>query len=561
MNINNEDIGVSSFQKRNSLIEYFDCAVNTYDEKNSLIDLRRNINCKYSEIKEDVYCSAYGLNTILNKRERVHCAIISENSALYVISYFSIVNSNNIAILIDKDLNEETMYKQLDFADVEILFISELLSNRIDNILKNCSKINKIVILGEDKNKKGNYSFFDLICIGRDNQLKANEYHKNLRVNINSLCEIIFTSGTTGANKGVMLSQKNICCSIYGSMERIRDTGCTLAVLPFHHSFAFSCQVLSRFVCGTTIYINEDFMHLAKNLKKYPISTMVAVPMILDSLASRIIQEVKKVNAIKYMETGFFLEKALRIIGIDAREFFFKPILKRFNPNFRTIIVGGAPIKVETYNLFTSIGFNVIVGYGISECSPLVSVNYQRKKQYFNCGQAINNMSIKIANKDNDNCGEILVKGDGVMLGYYKDKASSNCVIDCDGWFHTGDIGFIDNRKMLHILGRSKNLIILSNGKNIHPEEMEDLLSSNISYIKEVMVYTTKKQNALFAKVFLYESFTEGKTKKEIQTIMNNKLIEFNKKMPSYKRINDIIISENELIKNSSKKIIRSANM
>lgn len=549
--------------KQNSLIEYFDYAVNKFGNKNALVDIRDKTYYTFSDIKDLVYYSAYGLNSILDNKDRIHCGIISENSAWYIISYFAIINSNNIAVLIDKDLNDETLYKQLDYADVELLFVSKKVKKRIDSIIKKCSKIKKVIILNESEPLIDNFycTYDDLISTGKSNEVEANNYHEKLIYDSESACEILFTSGTTGANKAVMLSQKGICCSIYGTFLHIPDTRNTLAILPFHHSFPFSCHILSRFVSGTTIYINDDFLHLLKNIKEYPIYTSAVVPMVLDSLVAKIKGEVKKVNAEKYLEWGIIISNCLLKIGIDVREKFFKTIFANYNPLFRVLCVGGAPIKEETYKFLTSIGFNIVIGYGITECSPLVSSNFQNKRKKLSVGYVVPDMQIKIVREDNNDYGEILAKGDGVMLGYYKDQESTDKVIDKDGWFHTGDIGYLDFSKALHICGRLKDTIVLSNGKNIHPEEIEDLLITNIKHIKEVMVYTNNKQDGLFAKAFLHESFTRGKTKNEIKEIINTELIKFNKKMPSYKRVIDIVISDTMLIKNSTKKILREENI
>lgn len=299
-----------------------------------------------------------------------------------------------------------------------------------------------------------------------------------------------------------------------------------------------------------------------KNIKNTPAEITVVVPMVLDTLAQQIVIGCKKANVENYVKAGTILSSFLRkVFFIDIREKMFKSILCSCSSSLRTFVVGGAPIRTSSYELLENIGYKIINGYGETECGPLISCNTLQKQSKKTVGKAIPDMEIKIDGKDDSGNGEILVKGKGVMSGYYKDEEATNKAIDNDGWLHTGDLGCLDRKSNLYITGRLKNLIILSNGKNIYPEEIESLLTKKIEYISEVIVSTDKKQTGLYADAYLFDRFSAGKTEEELYNIINSDIRKFNKNMPSYKYIKDVRIHREPFKKNVNQKIVRSKNI
>lgn len=540
--------------KYSTLRHYFDYSINKFKNKVAFIELKDNTQYTFKDFGADCIYASYYLSKYTNDKE-TKCAIIAENSVAFVISYFSIILSNNVAVLIAGDLDEETLIKQINQADCEIVFISKQYLPKIASI-KN--KLNKIIVV-DDEEQKQHTTLNELVLDGKQNNSEALEQYRHTKASPKQLCQILFTSGTVGYNKAVMLSNENVCCSVYSALENFGRYNHTISILPFYHAYENACHVLPAIFCGCTNHINDSLTHVMKNVKNTPAEMTVIVPMVLDTLASRIKGEAKRLHATKYLNMGLKTSRLLRKIGIDPREKWFEPVLSKVSDSLRTFVVGGAAVSTDTYDLLTGLGFIIINGYGETECAPLIACNTPEKQHRLSVGKAITDMEIKIGEKDENGNGEILVKGKGVMIGYYNDEKSTKAAFDEDGWLHTGDLGHLNRKGELFICGRSKNLIILSNGKNIYPEELEALLQKNIKYIEEVIVGVDKKEKAICANLYLNENFTAGKTDDEIYKIVSFDIAKFNRKMPTYKYISDINIVKEPFKKNINKKIVRSS--
>lgn len=539
--------------KYDTLKKYFDYSIKKYKSKIAFVELKDNSQITFEEFGNDCIYLSWSLNKLIDKTN-IKCAIIAENSVSYMLSYFATILSNNVAVLIAGDLDEETLVQQINKADCEVIFISKQYIKKIDAIK---DKIKNLIVIDEKQNE---YLYInDLILEGRENRTKAINYYKKIKASPEQPIQILFTSGTLGYNKAVMLSNENVCCSVYSALENFGRYNHTISILPFYHAYENACHVLPAIFCGCTNHINDSLTHVMKNIKTTPAEMTVVVPMVLDTLASRIKYESKKLHATKYLNMGLTTSKLLRKVHIDMREKWFEPILSRISDSLRTFVVGGAAVSVDTYDLLTGLGFTIINGYGETECAPLIACNTPDKQSRFSAGKVITDMKVKIGKVDENGNGEILVKGKGVMLGYYNDEAATKEAFDEDGWLKTGDLGHINKKGELFICGRSKNLIILSNGKNIYPEELETLLLRKIKYIEEVVVNTDKKQKEIRANLYLNESFTKDKTEEEIYKEVNFDIAKFNRKMPSYKYINSIKIYNEPFKKNVNKKIVRSA--
>lgn len=544
------------YPKYDTLKDYINFLSNQNYDKKAFVDLRDDSSITFNELKNNFIYGAYSLSKLL-KKNNVKCCIISENSINYVLSYFSIICSVNIAVLVAGDLDEETLAYQIDHTDCEVVFVSKQYIEKVNNIKDKCPDIKHIILLDEDDEY---LTFNKLVEDGNKNSDKAFEKYEKTKIESNQVCQILFTSGTSGYNKAVMLTHKNICCSLYSGLTLFGRFENTISILPFYHSYENVCHVLPLLFSGCTNYINDSMSHVMKNLRKVPAEVTVVVPVILDTIANKIRVEAKKMHAEKYFKLGMDTSNFLRKLGIDMREKWFAAVLDRMSRGLRTFVVGGAAINPENYDLLTSIGFTIINGYGETECSPLIACHTLEKQNRDSVGKVIEDMEVKIGEKDKNGNGEILVKGKGIMAGYYKDKKATDIAIDKDGWLHTGDLGHFNRKHELVICGRSKNLIILSNGKNVYPEELESLLSKSIKYIDEVIVHTNETQTGIYASMYLDENFTEGKTDDEIYKIVKFDVAKFNKKMPTYKYIIDVKIRKEPFKKNINKKIVRSLN-
>lgn len=540
--------------KYDTLKKYFDYSIKKFKNKTAFVELKDGSMYSFEDFGNDCIYGAYYLNKLV-KKDDVKCAIIANNSVTYMISYFSIILSNNVAVLIAGDLDEETLANQIKQADTEVIFVSK---QYLDKVRSLNIKVKKIVLIDSTNTGEDYLTLSGLIAYGKDNYEKANAYHDELVTTADRPCQILYTSGTLGYNKAVLLSNGNVCCSVYSALENFGRYDDTISILPFYHAYENACHVLPAIFCGCRNHINDSLTHVMKNVKNTPAEMTVVVPMVLDTLAGRIKMESRKLHATKYLKMGIKSSNLLRKIHIDMREKWFEPVLSRVSDSLRTFVVGGAAVSTDTYDLLTSLGFTIVNGYGETECAPLIACNTPDRQNRLSVGKIITDMQVKIGEKDENGNGEILVKGKGVMLGYYKDEKSTNEAFDEDGWLKTGDLGHLNKKGELFICGRSKNLIILSNGKNIYPEELESMLTKQIKYIEEVVVNTDINQKEICANVYLDDNFTEGKTDEEIYKTLSFDIAKFNRKMPTYKYINDIKIYKDPFKKNINRKIVRS---
>lgn len=475
------------------------------------------INKTYKDFYKDV---SNVTNYLTNEFNNEHIAIIGENSYNYVVLFFSIVISNNIAVLIDKDLDEETIKKLLKQSDTKVLYYSE---NYCD--LKN-------VI-----NKYKSYEINNLLNIPK---LKKKETKKK-----NEESVLFFTSGTTGANKCVMLSEENILSDIYGACSIFKPNGDVFSCLPFHHAFGLITSILKPFYYNETIFINNSLKNILTDLKLSKPNTMFVVPTFIETFYKQIWKNAKKEKRIHILKSMIKTSNMLLKIGIDLRKQLFKSIHNSFGGNIEYIICGGAYLDQKYITFFRSIGINILNGYGITECSPVVAVNRNNYYRDGSVGQIVRGAEVKI--EDN----EILVKGKLVMLGFYKDKKATNEVLK-DGYFHTGDFGYLDKDNFLFITGRKKNLIILSNGENISPELIEEELAHDEG-VNEVIVY--ENNNKLLAEIYPQEEYLGN------ETYFDNLIYKYNSKVPKNHQIALVTLRNNEFPKNSNKKILRNKFM
>lgn len=475
------------------------------------------INKTYRDFYNDVKTQ---INYLTNKYNNEHIAIISENSYNYIVLFFSIIISNNIAVLIDKDLEEETIKKLLKKSDTNILYYSE----------KYC-ELNTVI----KKNKS--YKIEDIQNIPK---LSKKETKKKTKESV-----LFFTSGTTGSNKCVMLSEENILYDIYGACSLFKPNGNVFSCLPFHHAFGLITSVLKPFFYNETIFINSSLKSISADLKISKPNTMFVVPTFIETFYKQIWKTAKNNKKTHLLKSMIKTSNMFLKIGIDLRNQLFKSIKKTFGGNLEYIICGGAYLNPKYVQFFRSIGINILNGYGITECSPVVAVNRNNYYKDGSVGQIVKGAEVII--KDN----EILVKGKIVMEGFYKDKKSTNEVLK-DGYFYTGDFGYLDEDNFLFITGRKKNLIILSNGENISPELIEEKLSSDKA-VNEVIVY--ENNNKLLAEIYPTEEYLGN------ETYFEELIYKYNSNVPKNHQIALVTLRTKEFPKNTNKKILRNKFM
>ena len=485
-------------------------------------------NAKKEEIKK-TYIDFYNDVTLMsnylsNNYKNKHIALIGENSYNYLVLFFSIIISKNVAVLIDKDLSKEKIQELLKKSDSKVLFYSKDYCD-IDGLEKKY----KSYFIEDIEN---------IIKTSKDLSFKDNKAKNECRV-------IFFTSGTTGANKGVMLSEKNILSDIYGASSLFKPDGLVFSCLPFHHAFGLITSILKPFYYGVPVFLNHSLKYLTNELKSSAPNTMFVVPVFIENFYKQIWKNARLTKKDYMLKTMIKLSNSLLKVGIDLRSYLFKSITKNFGGNLKYIICGGAFLDKKYVKWFRSIGIEILNGYGITECSPVLAVNRNEYYKDGSVGQVVRGATIKIENN------EILVKGDIVMLGYYKDEQAIKEVMK-KGYFNTGDFGYLDEEGFLYITGRKKNLIILSNGENISPEVIEEKLSKDKG-VCEVIVY--EKDNKLIASIYPTEEYF-GNT-----SYFNGLIYKYNSKVPKNHQISSVTLRTEEFPKNNNRKILRSKVM
>ena len=531
----------------NSNNKYKD-AIAIQEKKNKKI-----VSYTYEQLRNDVY--ALGTKLIDMGLKDKHIAIVGENSYNWIVSYLAIITGVGVAVPLDKELDSEQISKLLEKGDASAVLFSKGFLSSIDEIIEN-SKLEFAACLN-DTDKYTDVQ--TLINEGRQLINEGSTVYEDSIVNVNELNVIMFTSGTTGFNKGVMISQNNLLVNIEQSCKAFGIYHSTVAVLPFHHIYENVCGMMAPIAIGMNLFINDSLKYLSKNLKLVKPELEIMVPLFLETMEKSIRVELKRMNLEKTFENSIKFSNFLLKFGIDLRRLLFRKVHANFGGKLKAIVCGGAALKPELITFFGDIGITIHNGYGITECTPLISVNLNKKGDHFSVGKIFSSCEVKIDNKNEEGIGEILVKGPNVMIGYYKDDESNEKSFT-NGWFRTGDYGSIDADENLAICGRKKNLIVLSNGKNVHPEELEGYIYEMMPYVKESLVYIDKNKKGsevIGTYVYLDQDFSSGKSLEELESILKEDLKKVNKKLPSFKKIQHIYIKEEEFEKNSSKKIIR----
>ena len=522
-----------------------------YKENNEVIDVT------YSEFQNDTLSLGTALANI--NMTNNHVAVISENSYKWVTVYLTVLKTNGVFIPVDKELPEKDIINVLDNSDSEVLFYSKKFEKYIEEFKIQLPKVKYYIGFDLEKSDGNKLSYKEFIENGRNLFNSGNKTYENINTNPMELRMLVYTSGTTGMAKGVMLSEHNLVSIVYYGLQVSTVYDRCLSVLPYHHTYEAVAGILVSLHHHSTICINDSLKAVLKNLQLYKPDYVYLVPAFAEIFYKKIWSNAKETHKEIPLKILIKFSNFLRIFGIDLRNTLFKSIHEAFGGNLIKIVVGGAPLKPEYGKFFDSIGINLINGYGITECSPLVSAN----RDYFNdcrtVGPILPCCKIKFENITPEGYGEICVKGDIVMMGYYKNPELTNQVLK-DGWFNTGDFGKFNDKEQLLITGRKKNLIVLENGKNVFPEEIENYVM-NVPYVKEVIVRGIKdnsgSETGLLAEVFLNEDLVKELHSDDIKITLKKDIAKQCAQLPIYKRVNKIKIRDTEFEKTTTNKIRR----
>ena len=489
-------------------------------------------------------------------------AVISKNRYEWALTYYAVLDGVGRIIPLDKGLPEQEIELSLIRSKADVIVFEESYTDIILNIMKhNKTQLKEYICMDnveENRFKKMN----ELLLLGKQEMLNGNNEYLNAEIDNNAISIVLFTSGTTSLAKAVMLSHKNIASNIYAltSAEKIYDTDVNIAFLPFHHTFG-STGLTFFLSCGAKNVFCDGLRHIAQNLKEYKVSVFVCVPLILEAMHKKIMQEIEKQGKTKKVKFAMKISNFLLKFGIDIRRKIFKDVLNNLGGNLRFVVSGAAAIDKNVAKDFNAFGILTVQGYGLTETSPVLCAENAKSIRYGSVGFPVCNVEVKIDNPNEKGIGEVIAKGPNVMAGYYENEEATNETL-IDGWFHSGDLGYIDKDGYVFITGRKKNVIVLKNGKNVYPEELEVLIN-NLTYVEESMVFGMPKDDdlVLSAKIVYNKDYIKDTypniTKEEVEKIIWEDIKAINKTLTNYKHIKNIIITDEPMIKTTTAKIKR----
>lgn len=522
----------------------------------------------FNQFKKDV--EALGTKLLEMGLEGEKIAVMGNNCYQWIVAYFAIVTGVGVAVPLDKELKQQEIHNLLKAADCKAVFYT----SNFEKYFADYDIDYKFTMdpYQVEENMTNDNHIYSLIFQGRGLLNAGRDEFVNKQIDTKAMSVILFTSGTTGNPKGVMLSHENLCHVIKATSQivKLKEGDRTLSVLPIHHTFESTIGIMVVLFQGGSITFYEGLKYVLKNMQEAKASIIVGVPLIIESIYNKIWKEAEKTGKAGMLRTAVKLNKTLQKIGIDKREKIFKSVRKNFGGNFRLVICGAAAMNPAVLRGFVDLGFDLSQGYGLTETAPLVAgvPDFENiYKKAGSCGPAIPGVEIKIDNPDSDGIGEILIKGPNVMLGYYKMPEETAKVIK-DGWFYSGDLGFLDKDGWLYITGRAKNVIVTKTGKNIYPEEIE-VLVNDIKYVEDSMVYGMKEEHGEEYYVAVQikpdmEAIKEDKgdlSDKEVYELFKDLIYEINKNLVSYKRIKKIQIRKEDFVRTTTKKIKRQDNI
>jgi len=489
-------------------------------------------------------------------------AVIGKLTYGWVNTYFALLYAGIVAVPLDPDWSCEELIEAMKKADCSALFASkETVANKAKELIDAMGFELTVAMDDEDAEGICNIKLSDLRSEGEAILPEKPDLFDNYPIDVDALALLVFTSGTTGKGKGVMLSQSNIFLDITSGMQLVSVSKKTIGALPPHHTFGSTVGIIGNLLVGSEIYITSGVKYISKEIKEQKPGHLILVPLYVEAFYRKIMTNAKESGREKKLFRAMKISNTLTKAGIDLRRKFFKTVLDAFGGELRTIISGGAPMNQEIIDTFEGLGVTILNGYGITECAPLIAVN--RNKYYRNgsVGRIVPIADVKINEPDENGEGEIFIKGPNVMMGYYDDEEATAAAFDEEGYFKTGDYGRIDSDGFLYITGRLKNLIILSNGKNVYPEEIEQELSK-VPGIADVVVYEGisrrgNEYNAIVAEIFADEEFVAQNNIENKYDYFKPFINEFNRTCVPYKKIGLLKIRDVAFDKNTLRKITR----
>jgi len=567
---NMKNIPLYEVRKIRDLRDMLQQSVKLYQDK-AVFMIKKNkgenyTNISYKQYSSDVNAFGTALTNMSGSGSRV--AILAETRYEWYVSYLSVTNGTGIVVPLDKELPKHEIASLLNRSFSDCLIYSASKQSVIDEIRDEIPTVKHFVCMDEIEEKDNTYYFWNLLARGNKLLDEGNRDFLDAEIDPDAMTILLFTSGTTDKAKAVMLSQHNITANLEGmcSMLYIGPGDIFLSVLPLHHTYECTCGFLCQVYRGCTIAQCEGFRYIAKNMQESKTTMILVVPLMLEMMHRMIMKKAAadRKSARKF-RFGIKLTKALRLVGIDIRKKIFKPVHDNFGGSLRMIISGGAGINPQILQDMQDMGIHCVQGYGLTECAPILALNRDVDFNNRAAGLALPGVDIRIIDKDENGIGEIIGRGPNVMLGYYENTEATKGAIDGEGFYHTGDLGYLDENGFVIITGRKKNVIISKNGKNIFPEEIESLLSRS-EYVVESLVSGEddgKGDIIVSAEVFpnmeaVKDKLGENPDPAAIQKLVDEEVKKVNQQLVSYKHIRRVTFRDTEFDKTTSKKIKRN---
>ena len=520
----------------------------------------------HKEVRDMVDALGTALISLGLKGKRI--AVIGENRYEWEIAYLSIVCGTGVVVPLDKALPENELESLVERSEIEAIFYTGKYSEVIRKIRdKNTNKLKYLIAMDKEDSHENTFLQSGLIEEGKKLLEKGNKEFVNAKINPNEMSIMLFTSGTTSKSKAVALSHKNICSNLMdiGDVLDVNSEDVLLSILPIHHVFECTVGFLFALYKGACTVFCDGIRHIIENLNEYKVSVMACVPGIYERIFEIIKKQLEKQGKVDEILEN---EEKYRNASMEKRKKIFCEIHNMLGGRIRLLLSGAAALDKKIEEKYRLLGLNLVQGYGLTETSPVVAVGTKENHRLGSIGKTVPSVEAKLTDVNKEGVGELIVKGPNVMLGYYNNEAATSEVLK-DGWFYTGDLAKIDDDGFIYICGRKKSVIVLKNGKNIYPEEMENLINKidgiNESFVFGKQVSEDKENVKIYAKLVFdrekVEEIYKTKEESEIYKAIFEKIKEINSTMPKYKAIKGIILTEKPLIKTTTNKIKRQENL
>lgn len=518
----------------------------------------------HKEFRDEINALGTVLINMGLKDKRI--AVISENRYEWELSYLAVAAGVGVIVPLDKSLPDNELESLILRSQVEAIIYSSKY-DAIMNTLREKKNTNLKYFISMDlaENTQGIYAEKSLKEKGKKLLAEGKTEYLEAKIDADKMGIMLFTSGTTAMSKAVMLSHKNLVTNIMDIIQRfdLYEEDRFLSFLPLHHVFECTVGFLYPISIGGSIAFCEGVKHMADNIKEFDITAMISVPAVFDIIYRKVMKTIEKKGKMQNLEKGKKISQLLLKVKIDLRKQLFKEVHESLGPKLRLVVTGGAALDPETEKGFNDLGFDVEQGYGLTETAPVIAAETPKCRRLGSIGKKFPSVEVKIDNPDEEGIGELMAKGSSIMLGYYENEEATKAALDDDGWFHTGDLARIDKDGFIYISGRKKSVIVLNNGKNVFPEEIETLLNK-VEGIKESFVYEKKENDGdvkvcveiVYDKELIKELYNiDGE--ESIKEFLWEKVKEVNKLMPKYKYVREMIITEEPLVKTTTLKIKR----